>query len=69
MLNHTAAAVWHLCDGQNTPPQIGAHLSAQFQTREGFEPLDDVQSILNAFGTAHLLVAPAPDGGMGRESA
>jgi hypothetical protein len=69
MLNHTAAAVWHLCDGRNTLPQIGAHLSAQFQMGEGFEPLEDVRSILQTFATAHLLVEPDPVEGSGREAA
>jgi hypothetical protein len=69
MLNHTAAAVWHLCDGRNTLSQIGAHLSARFQTREGFEPLEDVEAILKTFTSAHLLVDSASGEGNGREAA
>jgi hypothetical protein len=69
LLNHTAAAVWHLCDGRNTPSQIGAHLRAQFQMGEEFEPLGDVDAILKAFETAHLLVEGHPVEGNEREAA
>jgi len=52
-LNSTAAAVWKLCDGNNSPSKIARTLSRQFSA-----PMDEtvVLLALDQLADAHLLV-------------
>jgi hypothetical protein len=54
-LNSTAAAVWKLCDGNNSPSQIASSLSRQLSARVD-PPV--VELALEQLAGAHLLVEP-----------
>jgi hypothetical protein len=54
-LNSTAAAVWTLCDGKNTPSQIARIVSRQFSA--GVDELI-VDLALERLADVHLLVEP-----------
>jgi hypothetical protein len=54
-LNSTAAAVWKLCDGKNSPSQIAGIVSRQLAARVD-EPI--VQLALERLADVHLLVEP-----------
>jgi hypothetical protein len=54
-LNSTAAAVWKLCDGKNSPSQIAGTVSRQLSARVD-EPI--VLLALERLADVHLLVEP-----------
>ncbi len=55
VLNHSAYAVWKLCDGENTSEDIFEKLSAQY-TGAGSDLFEDIQEILQGFMQKMLLV-------------
>ena len=55
VLNHSAYAVWKLCNGENTTEDMFAKLSAQYPNAGG-ELLDDIKTILQEFNQKMLLV-------------
>ena len=64
-LNETAAAVWHHCDGETSPSEIGFRLARQFAT-----PVDEdvVWLALEDLGKLQLLETPVtrPTSGLTR---
>lgn len=54
-LNASASVIWRLCDGQHTPVDIAAHLSAQFTTTPETDVLADVRRTLAIFRANGLL--------------
>ncbi len=53
VLNATAAAIWHLCDGTHTPAMITAALAATYPDISTLE--QDVASCLSDFHARGLL--------------
>ena len=55
VLNHTAYAVWKLCNGENTSHDIFEKLSLRYPDA-GSELIDDIREALQCFRQKMLLV-------------
>lgn len=55
VLNHTALAIWEMCDGRHAAADIEAMLRARFAATERHDVAADVGAILNHFKAAGLL--------------
>lgn len=55
VLNHTAFAIWQLCNGANTAEEIKDQLAAQYPDA-GNSLLDDIKLIINDFINKSLIL-------------
>ena len=57
-LNPLAAAVWHLCDGEHTVPEIAALVAAQVDLPEGLDAETAVWRALEELEENNLIDGP-----------
>lgn len=57
VLNGTAAVVWWLCDGEHTVEQIAGELAGLYELTPA-KVIGDVQSALDSFKNADLIICP-----------
>jgi len=61
VLNATAAAIWHLCDGSLPAPAIAGRFSADFRVDPGQDPQADARLLLRSLFEAGLIEERAGD--------
>lgn len=56
ILNHTAHAIWSLCDGQHTIEDIQEHLGSQFPDIAEADLIEDIRTTVMEFKEKRLII-------------
>ncbi len=56
VLNHTASAIWYLCDGNHTIEEIRKHLEEKFPEVPGSDLIDDIIATIDKLKQRNLVV-------------